>query len=153
MRVWLFMLTMTLPALAQPEGPRAEVRERVRQALVQRLVQRLMLDPASAARLNQVVKSYDDQIAAVQMENRRAHMELRQLLDSGRADDATVTQLTNRILSLRGRVRQLEDARLAEVRKLFPPQQYGRFLLVWPQVNKQIHAEVMRAAQPGDDPE
>jgi hypothetical protein len=150
MRALLLTMLMTVPALAQPEGPRAEVRERVRQALVQRLVDRLRLDPTLAARLDQVAKSYDDQIAAVQMENRRAHVELRQLLDSGRADDGSVIRATDRILGLRARVRQLEDARLAEVRKLFPPPLYGRFLIAWPQINKQIHQQIMNAAQPDE---
>jgi hypothetical protein len=103
--------------------------------------------------MRQVAKNIDDQIAAVQTDNRGAHRQLRQLIESGKADDASVNQLADRILADRAKVRQLEDARLVELRKVLRPVDYGRLLLVWPQVNQQIKAEIFRALAPGQQTE
>ena len=152
MRAWFLTVMMTLPALAQPgEGPRAELRERVRQAVVQRLSQQLALDAPTAARFDQVTKAIDDQIAGVQADNRRAHHELKLLLDSGRADEASVARLSDRILANRAKVRQLEDSRLIETRKVLKPVDFARLLVVFPQINKQIHEQIMRAAKAGEE--
>jgi Skp family chaperone for outer membrane proteins len=145
----LWVALAVTPAWAQPEGPRVQLRLRVRQAIVQRLVERLALDAPTAARLAQVANNYDDQIAAVQAENQKARRELKQLTDGGKGDDATVNRLADRVLANRARVRQLEDGRLAEMRKVLRPNDYGRLIIIWPQVNQQIRGELMRALQPG----
>jgi hypothetical protein len=146
------LLLLATPALAQPEAARAQLRERVRIATVQRLVQRLRLDPPTAARMSQIAKTIDDQIAAVQNDGAKVHRELRQLLDSGHADDASINRLTDHILGNRARIHQLEDNRTAEIRKILRPIDYGRLVLVWPQVNRQIRAEIYSAMGPNSPP-
>ncbi len=137
-------------ALAQPgEGPRALLRDRVRDATIKRLIDRLALDPPTSARMAQVAKNFDDQIAAVQLDTGKAHRELKRLLDSGHADDASINRLADRIFGNRGRVVQLEQTRSAEFRKILRPADYGRLLLIWPQVNREIRAEILRALGPG----
>jgi hypothetical protein len=145
MRAFLALLLLGSTALAQPDVARAQMRERVRNSIVDRLVRILRLDPPTAARFAEVVKRYDDQNAAIMAENQPLRRELKQLLDAGRPDDAGILSLTDRILANRARMKKLEDERAAELRRVLKPADYGRLILVFPQVNRQVRAEIFQA--------
>ena len=148
------MVTLAAPVGAQPEAARAQLRERMRQATVKRLVERLGLDAATAQRIDQVEKSIDDQIAAVQADNGRVRRELRRLTE-GRppqpADLVQINQLCDRILSGRATMQKLELQRLAEMRRILKPVDFARLIIVMPQVNREIKGDIYRALGPGQN--
>jgi Spy/CpxP family protein refolding chaperone len=153
-------LVLSAPgAMAQPAGPpgalRAQVRAQVRVAIERELARTLQLDAAAQARLNGVIDRYDAQIAAAQGDNAAAYRELQQLVASGRADDAALNRLADRMLGNRERAQKLELERDREVRRALAPQQYGRLLLAWPTVNRKVKREIFRAiaGQEGDENE
>jgi hypothetical protein len=148
------LMAMAAPALAQPEAARAQLRERMRQATVKRLVERLGLDPNTAQRIDQVEKSIDDQIAAVQAENGKVRRELRRMTEGPApqaVDNIQINQLCDRILSGRATMQKLELQRLAEMRKILRPVDFARFLIVMPQVNREIKGDIYRALGPGQN--
>jgi hypothetical protein len=149
----LFVLAvLSAPALAQPDAARAQLRERMRQATVKRVVERLGLDAVTAQRLDQVEKSFDDQIAAVQEANGKVRRELRRLTEGPQpqaADNVQINQLCDRILNGRATMQRLELQRLAEMRKILRPVDFARLLIVMPQINREIKGDIYRALGPG----
>jgi hypothetical protein len=145
MRFVLALVLLGSTAMAQPDPARAQIRERVRQAIVDRMVHTLRLDAPTTARFTEVVKKYDDQNAAIMAENQPMRRQLKQLLDSGTPDDARILSLADRILANRVRMKKLDDERNAELRKLLKPADYGRMILVFPNVNRQVRAEIFQA--------
>jgi hypothetical protein len=141
------LLALGASASGQPDDPgmRARVRDRVRVAIEQKLIAVLGLDPATAARFTQVTDRYDAQIAELQRENGLNHRELKQLLDGGGNDPATINRLVDKILDTRARVQRLELDRSRDVRAALSPAQYGRMILVYPQVQKEITQELWKA--------
>lgn len=155
-------LVAAVPAFAQPEvaGLRQRIRERVRIATEQRLAAALRLDAATAQRLDAVVDRYDEQIASVQRDMGQAHKQLKQYVESGGNDAATIYGFGDRILAGKAQVQKLEAARSQEVRQVLSPREYGQLIIVYPEITKQLKAEMWKAfaehrgqgAQPAEPP-
>jgi len=147
--VLALMLSLSGVALAQPDDPalRARVRDRVRAAVEQKFIAILQLDQTTASRLQQVLDKYDAQLAEVQRDAGQAHRELKQYLDGGGADGNQINRLADRMLDDRARMQRLENDRSHEVRQVLTPQQYGKLMVVYPQVMKDVKAELWKAMQ------
>ena len=152
-------------AQAQPDEPglRARIRERVRMAIEQKLIAALSLDPGTAAKLTAVLDRFDSQIAELQKANGQSFRELKQFLDGGGGDATTINGFADRILDNRARIQRLEVDRSREVRHVLTPQQYGRLIIAYPQVTKDLKKEMWKAmaekrgnrpgAPPGPEPD
>jgi Spy/CpxP family protein refolding chaperone len=146
-------LALALPAAAQPEGARrAQVRQRIADYAMQQLTQQLGLDPATAARFREVADRYQPQIAGLHKEVGMAMKELKAQLGSPQPDAARLAQLADLILQSRQKVQTLEAQRTVENRRVLNPVQFAKLMVIWPQVNKQIKAEVWKAMHPGQQP-
>jgi Spy/CpxP family protein refolding chaperone len=143
----VFLIALGGVAAAQPDDPglRARIRDRVRVAVEQKLIAQLQLDAQTAARLQQVLDKYDAQIADLQRDAGQAHRELKQYLDGNGNDAAVINRLADRMLDDRGRVQRLELDRSREVRQVLTPQQYGRLMIIYPQVMKEVKTELWKA--------
>lgn len=147
-RITLLLVLFPLAAEAQPAQPaglRARVRAEVRQKVEQRIAAALKLDPATSARLKEIGDRYDDQIAAMQRDSGQARRQLKQLLDQGGGDVATINQLADRMLGNRARIQGLENQRSQAVRQILTPQQYGWLLIAWPRITRAVKVELWRA--------
>lgn len=134
-------------AAAQPDDPalRTRIRDRVRVAIEQKLTAVLALDAGTAARFQQVLDRYDGRIAELQKEAAQAYKELKQFLDGGGSQAATINRLADRMLDDHSQVQRLETERSREVRSVLSPQQYGRLMIVYPEVVKGIKQDLWKA--------
>ena len=134
-------------AHAQPDEPalRARIRERVRMATEQKLIAALSLDAGTAAKLTAVIDRFDAQIADLQKANGQLFRELKQFLDRGGNDAATINGLADRMLDNRTRIHHLETDRSHDVRLVLSPQQYGRLMIAYPQITKDLKKEMWKA--------
>jgi hypothetical protein len=141
------VLSLGASALAQPDDPglRVRIRERVRVAVEQKLIAQLALDPQTAQRFQQLLDRYDAQIAELQKDAGQAHKELKQFVDGGGNDPGTIYRLADRIIDDRARVQRLESERSRDVRQVLTPQQYGKLIVVYPQVAKELKQELWKA--------
>lgn len=141
------LLTVGAVAHAQPDDPglRNRVRDRVRVAIEQKLIAVLALDAQTAARFTQVLDKYDSQIADLQRDQGLTHRDLKQYVDAGGNDATTINRLADRMLDDRGKIHQLESQRSQEVRRVLSPQQYGKMMIVYPEVAKEIKQELWKA--------
>jgi len=127
------------------EGQRAKFRLQVRTQIEQRLAAAAGLDPATTARLAQIVDRSDEHVAQLQRDQRDAYRELKQLLEQPQPDPNAANRLIDRISANRSAVMRAEEDRTREVRKLLTPIQYGKIVIAYPIVNRQIRAGIRKA--------
>ena len=126
---------------------RERVQERIRAMRTARLVEALDLDEQTTARLFPVVNKYSDAIAEVGKDSGEARRALNDLLSSGKADDATVNKIIDRLVANKGKVDALEQEMIREVRKVISPLQAAKLVIVLPEINRQIRQRVRQAAR------
>jgi len=151
------------PALAPHAAPRpkvqreemkALVREQIRAVRAKKLAEVVKPDAATAARLQDVVGLYDDQMTAVRKDAQATRRDLTQLLKTTPNNVMRLTQLTDQLLSQRQRLQQIENERAAAMRRLLTPEQYARIVLAWRRVNREIQEQIYKAVlkRRGDNP-
>ncbi len=146
------MLALAPAALGQPAAPSASAgpagtrREEVKRKLLAlrayRLTDELALDGASAARVFPVLAKYDPQLEQLTIERAALTKELRAGPTGPAADE-----LVNRAVANRRALFELEDKRLAELRKVLTPQQAARLLVVLPEIETQLKQQIRRAVR------
>jgi len=147
-------LAMALPAQArQGDGQkRAQVRKQIADYALGQLTQQLGLDAATAAKFREVSERYQQQIAGVHREVGLAMKELKAQLAAAAPIDARLQQLADTVVGDRQKVQGLEAQRTAEYRRVLTPAQFGRLIVVWPQINRQIRVEMWKAMHGGQAP-
>ena len=149
------LLMLLAPALAEARrkggagdgsGKRAKVMERVRAVRAARIVEVLDLDEAGAGRLFTVLGKYDDLILPLKVEVGQARREIKQLIDSGKWDDAAAGKLIERILAARAQIARLEEQRSAEVRKVLTTRQFAILVVELPEIERDIERQIRKAA-------
>ncbi|HEY7954777.1 MAG: hypothetical protein ACHQ17_05155 [Polyangia bacterium] len=140
-------LSFSTVALAQGRDPglRAQVRQRVRVRIEQQVAAALALDPATAQRVNALIDRDDAAVAALQEDSGKARRQIKQILDGGGADSASINRLADRILDNRTRMEELQGQRSRALRQILTPQQYGKLILEYPKITRTIRAEIWRA--------
>ncbi len=138
----------------QREEMKARVREQIRAVRAKKLAEVVKPDAATAARLQDVVGLYDDQMTAVRKDAQATRRDLTQLLKSSPNNVQQLTKLTDQLLSQRARLQQIENDRTAAMRKLLTPEQYARIILAWRKVNREIQEQIYKAVlkSRGDNP-
>lgn len=136
------------------EQMKAKVREQIRAVRAQKLDEIVKPDPATAARLQDIVGAAEDQLTAVRKEAQATRRDLTQLLKTNPKDIQRLTQLTDQLLRQRQRLQQIENDRTAAMRKVLTPEQYARIILAWRKVNREIQEQIYKAVfkSRGDKP-
>ncbi len=124
---------------------RAKLRQQLRANVEQRLAKFLDLDEATASSFFAIANKYNAQVEALQQQAVAARRQLKQLIDSGGGDDATIQELTEQLLSRQAALEQLKAERIDEVRQVLTPAQFGKLMLAWPRIQQRIRAEVARS--------
>lgn len=129
------------PAAGPTGAPAAGKREQIKRKLLAlrafRLTEELALDEATAARLFPLLTKYDSQLEQLTIER----MTLAKQLRSGPAG-AAADEIINRAVANRRALLDLEEKRLAELRKVLTPQQTARLLVVLPEIENQIKRQI-----------
>ena len=160
-------LSLTAPAAAAPRPPaatpppaapaaavdskkpgelRKEVLERMRALRAWRIVEELKLDEAASARLFPILAKYDEQEMALATERRDITRELQTLLAAPHPDDARITAAVNRMLANRTKRHAFKDERLRELRKVLPPVQQAKLVLLLPRLEREFAMFIQEVA-------
>lgn len=105
---------------------------RMRALRAWRIITELKLDEASSTRVLPIFTRYDERDLVLIIERREITYELRTLLAAPRSDDAHITRALDRLAATQLRRHTLHDERLDELRRVLPPVQQGRLLLLLP---------------------
>lgn len=146
------LLALAPAALAQPappsagSGAAADRREQIKRKLLAlrayRLTEELALDETSAARVFPVLAKYDPQLEQLIIERAAMAKELRAGPTGPAAED-----LVNRAVANRRALFELEEKRLAELRKVLTSRQTARLLVVLPEIETQLKQQIRRAVR------
>lgn len=166
---WLFALLLaTTPALAQAPGqtpPRKppgveapgpapvgketkqeRVKKRVRMMRAMALTEELGLDSEGAGKLFPLLSKYDDEFDRLLVERAR----LQHQLDEADGKPAKqIDKLIDDSLANQRKFWDLEDKRVAELRKILTPAQVARVLVVLPALERRIQNQLRNAVRPG----
>ena len=139
-------------ASAQPGGPgRAKettverVKKRVRALRAYTLTEELGLDTESAGKLFPVLAKFDDDFDHLL----GSRGQLTKALDGAGdfKDPKAVDKLIDQMLANQRAVWELEEKRIAELRKVLTPAQTARLLVVLPTLERKIQRQLRNAAQ------
>jgi Spy/CpxP family protein refolding chaperone len=145
----LALLALTSGALGQPRGGprqatmRAQVKAKILALRAYRVTEELALDEATAARVFPLLSKYDQQVE--QLIRERA--ELNRKLRKPPPDAAAVDELIRRTLANRRAQVDLEAQRIGELRTVLTPAQTARLLVVLPEIERQLKAQIRRAGR------
>lgn len=141
------------PAAAPPaDSKREQIKRKLLALRAFRLTEELRLDETSAARVFPVLSKYDPQLEQLTTERLLLLRQLRGTLTAAAADD-----VINRAVANRRALLDLEERRLADLRKVLTPQQTARLLVVLPEIETQLKRQIRQIvrkqsrAEPADD--
>ena len=140
------------PAAAPTDGKREQIKRKLLALRAFRLTEELRLDEASAARVFPLLSKYDPQLEQLTTERLLLLRQLRGALTAAAADD-----VINRAVANRRALLDLEERRLADLRKVLTPQQTARLLVVLPEIETQLKRQIRQIvrkqgrAEPAED--
>lgn len=174
--VWIAVLALALAssagASAQPRraGPpaaapaaiserRERVKKKIRAMRAYMLTEELVLDEQTAGRLFPVLARYDDEID--KLLEHRVDLQRRLRRANTQRDPRAVDRLIDDAVANQHGFWELEDRRLAELRKILTPVQSAKLLVVLPALERRIENQLRRvivqrragasAPEPDDD--
>lgn len=139
------------------ETKRERVKKRVRALRAYTLTEELGLDEADAGKLFPVLSKFDDDFDRLLLERQQ----LQQQLDGAGnlKDKRAIDKLIDQSISNQRATWDVEDKRIAEIRKILTPAQVARMLIVLPALERRIQNQLRKAVgknhkrqlQDGDD--
>jgi len=149
MRALLILILLATVAHAQaPRGPaapqdrREAVKKKIRAMRAYTLTEELSLDEKAAARLFPILSKWDD----VTDKLLQARVEIQRRLTAGAVTDPKqIDKLIDEAVANQKAFWDLEDKRLAEMRKVLTPAQTARLLVVLPAFERKIQNQLKRA--------
>lgn len=168
--VWVIALALAVAAPAVSAQPqpnaaaqqrREQIKERIRALRAYALTTQLSLDQATAGKLFPLLARYDDELDKLLVQHVALQRRLRQA-DKLR-DPAAINQLVDQALANQRALWNLEEQRIADLRKILTPAQTARVLVVLPAFERKIQNRLQqairgarngmrrRAAPPADD--
>jgi Spy/CpxP family protein refolding chaperone len=146
------------PAAAQPRrGPpaaaarREELKKQIRAMRAYKLTSELGLDEATATRLFPVFARFDDETD--KLVDKRVDLQRRLNQADAMPDARAVDRLIDEAVANQRALRDLEDRRLTELRKILTPPQVAKLLVVLPamerQLQNQLRQAIIKASRPG----
>jgi hypothetical protein len=133
----------------EPRGPpstgerRERLKKRIRAMRAYQLTEELALDEQTAGKLFPLLSRYDDEIDRLLEKRIEVHRRL-QRASTLRDARAIERVIDDAVANQRG-FRDLEDRRLAELRKILTPGQTARILIVLPSLERRIENQLRRA--------
>ena len=144
----LVMLALVAPAAAQPRSPvdrREAIKKKIRAMRAYTLTEELRLDEKVAARLFPVLAKWDDVTDKLLVQRADLARQLAQA-DAIKDPKALDKLIDDAVANQRG-FWDLEDKRLAELRKILTPAQIAKLLIVLPEFEHRIQNRLQRAIQ------
>lgn len=149
MRALLILILLATVAHAQaPRGPnppqdrREAVKKKIRAMRAYTLTEELGLDEKSAAKLFPILARWDD----VTDKLLQARVDIQRRLNAGAVTDPKqLDKLIDEAVANQKAFWDLEDKRLAELRKVLTPAQTARLLVVLPAFERKIQNQLRRA--------
>lgn len=149
------LLALAGTAVAQPGGPpqpnqqqiqrRERIKKRIRALRAYTLTEELQLDEATAGRLFPVLAKYDDVFDKLLVA--RAQLATRLAQVSNGRDPAEANRVIEDAVQNQRAFWDMEEKRLAELRKILTPQQIARLLVVLPPLERKIENQLRNAIQ------
>jgi hypothetical protein len=128
---------------AGPVERREQVKKRIRAMRAYTLTEELALDEQTSGRLFPVLSHYDDEIDRL-LEKRRDIQRRLQQAESLR-DPRAIDRLIDDALANQRGFWDLEDKRVADLRKILTPAQTAKLLVVLPAIDRKIQNQLSRA--------
>jgi len=122
---------------------REEIKKRIRSMRAYTLTEELKLDPESAGQLFPLLARYDDETD--KLLEKRVEVQRRLRRAEAMRDPRAVDRLIDEALANQRSFRDLEDRRLAELRKILTPFQTAKLLVVLPDFERRIQNQLRRA--------
>jgi len=155
MVVWVLVIGMPLAA-AQPRGDRRDqhsldrreaIKKRIRVLRAATLTDELNLDEKSLSRLLPTLAKWDD----VTEDLLKKRIEIQRRLNAADAvkDPRGVDKMIDEAIANQKSFWDLEEKRLAELRKILTPGQIARLLIVLPEFERKIQNQLRRAITRG----
>jgi hypothetical protein len=144
----LVMLVLVAPAAAQPRPPvdrREVIKNKIRSMRAYTLTEELRLDEKLAAKLFPVLAKWDDVTDKLLVQRADLARQLAQA-DAIKDPKALDKLIDDAVANQRG-FWDLEDKRLAELRKILTPAQTAKLLIVLPEFERRIQNRLQRAIQ------
>jgi Spy/CpxP family protein refolding chaperone len=129
-------------ASAASQQRREQIKERIRALRAYALTSQLSLDQATAGKLFPLLAHYDDELDKLLVQHVALQRRLRQ---ADKLRDPAINQLVDQVIANQRAIWNLEDQRLAELRKILTPAQVARVLIVLPAFERQIQRMLQRA--------
>jgi hypothetical protein len=127
---------------------RDEIKKRIRAMRAYTLTEELKLDPDVAGQLFPLLARYDDETD--KLLEKRVEVQRRLRRAEAMRDPRAVDRLIDDALANQRGFRDLEDRRLAELRKILTPFQTAKLLIVLPDFERRIQNQLRKAiARPG----
>jgi Spy/CpxP family protein refolding chaperone len=122
---------------------REEIKKRIRSMRAYTLTEELKLDPEIAGQLFPLLARYDDETD--KLLEKRVEVQRRLRRAEATRDPRAVDRLIDEALANQRSFRDLEDRRLAELRKILTPFQTAKLLVVLPDFERRIQNQLRRA--------
>jgi hypothetical protein len=155
---WLAAAALSLGGLGAPAGAqprragsaapaaaerREEIKKRIRSMRAYTLTEELKLDPEVAGQLFPLLARYDDETD--RLLEKRGEVQRRLRRAEAMRDPRVVDRLIDEALANQRGFRDLEDRRLAELRKILTPFQTAKLLVVLPEFERRIQNQLRKA--------
>jgi len=148
MRALIVVLLVALFGSAAHADRRDDIKKKIRALRAARIVEELSLDDQASAKLIATLDKYDDETEKLVEKRVELTKKLRDVADG--KDKAAADKAVDDAVALQKAFRDLEDRRLADVRKLLTPQQTAKLLIVLPEFEKKIQNQLRNAIQKAD---
>lgn len=122
---------------------REEIKKRIRAMRAYTLTEELKLDPEVAGQLFPLLARYDDETD--RLLEKRVEVQRRLRRADAMRDPRAVDRLIDEALANQRGFRDLEDRRLAELRKILTPLQTAKLLVVLPDFERRIQNQLRKA--------
>lgn len=122
---------------------RERLKQRIRAMRAYKLTEALELDEATAGRLFPLLARFDD--ATDRLLEKRLDVQSRLERADTLRDPRAVDRLIDEAIAMQRGIRDLEDRRLTELRKVLTPLQVARLLVVLPALERRIEVQLRRA--------
>lgn len=127
-----------------PMDRREKVKQKIRALRAYTLTETLALDEKTAGKLFPVLAKWDDVTDKLMVQR----IDVQRQLEAADAKDAkTVDKLIDDAMANQRALLDLEEKRLAELRKILTPAQTAKLLVVLPQFERRIRNQLARAIQ------
>lgn len=127
---------------ANPAAIRERIKKRIRDLRAYTLINELSLDPQTQTRLWPTLDKYDDETDKLVQQR----VDIRRRLNAANTlAPRDVERAIDDAIALQRAFRDLEDHRLAELRKILTPKQIAKLIIVLPEFERRIQNQLQRA--------